>query len=89
MTEGQHLNSQAGLEAGASLSIRETCEPREDLLKGTFKTEIFTASLNLVIEHHRGKRGAISNLYTDPKAFFEEETNPTQGLRSIPRRLPR
>jgi predicted AAA+ superfamily ATPase len=64
-------------------SILETCTPRPDLIKGTFNPEIFTASLSQVVDHYRGRSGAVSNLYTDAEQFFAEATFPTDGLRMV------
>lgn len=64
-------------------SILDTCTPRPDLLKGTFNPEIFTASLSQVVDHYRGRSGAVSNLYSDGEAFFTEATFPTDGLRMV------
>lgn len=64
-------------------SILETCQPRPDLLKGTFNPEIFTASLSQVMEHYRGQATTLHNIYTDAEPFFREGTYPTDGLRMV------
>ena len=64
-------------------SLIEACTPREDLLKGTFNPEVFTASLGQVMDHYRGQPGLIDSLYTDAETFFEQATYPSQGFRTI------
>lgn len=64
-------------------SVTTTCQPRPDILAGTFNPEIFTASLSQVLDFYRGKSGGISNLYTDANLFFTEATYPTQGLQTV------
>lgn len=65
------------------MSIMDSCQPRSDLLAGTFNPEIFTANLLQVIEHYRGNADVVQNLYTDPEAFFGEGTYPTEGMRQV------
>jgi Protein of unknown function (DUF499) len=62
-------------------SILETCQPRGDLLQGTFNPEIFTASLSQVVDSYRGRASATHSLYTDAQQFFHDATYPTKGLR--------
>ena len=64
--------------------------PREDLLKGTFNPEVFTASLSQVMDHYRlptgqagGQPGISDSLYTDAETFFQQATYPSQGFRTI------
>jgi hypothetical protein len=64
-------------------SILETCQPRTDILGGTFNPEIFTASLSQVLDFYRGKKTVIHNLYTDADQFFSQATYPTEGLRRV------
>ena len=64
-------------------SIIESCEPRPDLLKGTFNPEIFTASLSAVIKYYRGLDAGIHSIYTDAEHFFNEATYPTEGLKMV------
>ena len=64
-------------------SILHACEPREDIIKGAFNPEIFTASLSEIIRFYRGESPGIHPLYTDARAFFEEATYPTDGLRMV------
>lgn len=61
-------------------SILETCHPREELLRGTFNPEIFTAALSPVIRFYRAKPSAIDRIYSDADSFFTQATFPTQGL---------
>ncbi len=61
--------------------VLETCQPRPEILAGTFNPEVFTASLGPVIEHYRSGRGVIDSIYTNAELFFREATYPTQGLR--------
>ncbi len=63
--------------------VTTTCQPRSDILAGTFNPEIFTASLGQVLNFYRGKSGGINNLYTDAIQFFTEATFPTQGLQTV------
>jgi hypothetical protein len=64
-------------------SILETCQPRPDILTGSFNPEIFTASLSQVLDCYRGRATPIHPLYTDAEQFFREATYPTQGLRMV------
>lgn len=58
------------------LTIFTCCQPRQDVLKGELKEEIFAARLRDVIE------GRAEAVYQDPIKFFEN-TYPTQGLRTL------
>ena len=69
------------------MSILEYCQPRGDLLAGTFNPEIFTANLMQVIDHYRGESDVVKNIYTDPVAFFGEGTYPTEGMRQVLRNV--
>ncbi len=64
-------------------SILTACQPRSDILQGTFNPEIFTASLSEVIDFYRGESQAIHAIYTDAKQFFTEGTYPTDGLKMV------
>jgi len=63
-------------------SIFEACEPRAEILAGTFNPEVFTASLAPIIESYRSGRQFLDTLYTDAEIFFRDLTFPTQGLRT-------
>lgn len=65
--------------------VLSTCQPRPEILAGTFNPEIFTASLSRVLgDYRKGEaREGASSLYSDPVAFFRDATHPTQGLCSI------
>jgi len=65
------------------MSILKSCQPRKDLLAGTFNPEIFTANLTQVIDFYRGDPDVVQNVYTDARAFFGEATYPTQGMRQV------
>jgi predicted AAA+ superfamily ATPase len=65
------------------LPIQDTCQPRPDILQGSFNPEIFTASLSQVMDHYHGKPAATHALYTDAEAFFRQATYPTEGLRML------
>jgi hypothetical protein len=65
------------------LPIQDTCQPRADILQGSFNPEIFTASLSQVMDHYRGKPVATHALYTNAEAFFRDATYPTEGLRMV------
>jgi hypothetical protein len=61
-------------------SIVEACQPRADILTGSFNLEIFTASLSHVMDCYRGQATSIHTLYTDAEQFFRQATYPTEGL---------
>src|SRR5690606_14624701 len=63
-------------------SVLDACQPRPEILAGTFNPEIFTASLSPIIEYYRTGRKRLDNLYTDAELFFREATYSTQGLRT-------
>ena len=65
------------------MPILSACTPREDLLKGTFNPEIFTASLGAVMKFYRGERSGIHSIYADADAFFREATYPSNGIKSV------
>jgi predicted AAA+ superfamily ATPase len=65
------------------LPIQQTCQPRQDILQGSFNPEIFTASLSQVVDHYRGKPAVTHAIYTDAEQFFGEATYPTEGLRMV------
>jgi hypothetical protein len=56
-------------------------QPRSDLLTGSFNPEIFTASLNQVMDWYRSDTTPVQTLYTDAESFFRDATYPTEGLR--------
>jgi hypothetical protein len=64
-------------------SILDSCTPRPDIVQGSFNPEIFTASLSQVLDHYRGRDGAIANLYTDAEQFFRDATFPTDSMRRV------
>jgi len=53
-----------------------TCTPRDDVLMGEPKEEIFAARLHDVIS------GTAPRIYQDPKTFFDN-TYPTEGLKTL------
>ena len=63
-------------------SVLKSCEPRPDLISGSFNPEVFTASLRQVIGHYRGDVH-VTTAYTDAEVFFEEATSPTDGMRRV------
>lgn len=65
--------------------VLSTCQPRPEILAGTFNPEIFTASLSRVLgDYRKGEaREGANSLYSDPVAFFSDATHPTQGLCTI------
>jgi hypothetical protein len=65
------------------LPIQHTCQPRQDILQGSFNPEIFTASLSQVVDHYRGQPAVTHALYTDAEQFFRDATYPTEGLRMV------
>lgn len=40
------------------LSLYDSCTPRADIVKGTFNPELFTASLNQVMDSYAGQKVA-------------------------------
>ncbi|MBF0101865.1 MAG: ATP-binding protein, partial [Desulfobacterales bacterium] len=64
-------------------SIIETCEPRQDIVKGTFNPEIFTASLSEVLRYYAGHKTNLDSVYTQPDSFFSEATYPTDGMKML------
>jgi len=62
-------------------SILNSCEPRPDIIAGTFNPEIFTASLSEVVRFYSGQGAGINAIYTDAEQFFREGTYPTDGMR--------
>lgn len=63
-------------------SVLETCQPRAELLQGTFNPEIFTASLGPILSYYRGQQTSVDSIYTNAELFFGQATYPTQGLKS-------
>ncbi len=57
-------------------TIFDSCQPRDEVLKGELKDEIFRASLSDV---HKGE---AEDVYKDPKTFFDH-TYRTDGLRTL------
>ena len=64
-------------------SIYPFCQPRADLITGSFNPEIFTASLSSVLEFYKGGTTAANAVYTDASVFFGEATYPTHGMRQV------
>lgn len=65
------------------MSILTACEPRKDILTGTFNPEIFTASLSQVLRFYRGEATGIHSIYTNAQEFFSEATYPTEGMKMV------
>lgn len=65
------------------MGILNACQPRGDILAGSFNPEIFTAQLSDVLRHYRGEPAAIDSIYTDAEAFFGQATFPTAGLKQV------
>lgn len=63
-------------------SILQACQPRPDLLGGSFNPEVFTASLRQVVGHYRGEV-KVETAYTDAETFFREATSPTEGMQRV------
>jgi hypothetical protein len=57
-------------------TIFETCQPRDEVLRGELREQQFAASLTKVL------RGVADDIYGDPSAFFAN-TYPTSGLKSL------
>jgi len=64
-------------------NILTACEPRKDILAGTFNPEIFTASLSEVMRFYWGQGSSMHPMYTDAEEFFNQTTYPTDGLRMV------
>ncbi len=64
-------------------SILDTCQPRADILSGSFNPEIFTANLNEVIDYYEDSSATIDTVYTDAELFFGEATYPTASLKQL------
>jgi len=63
--------------------ITDTCQPREDILTGTFNPEIFTASLAEVIRFYQENRQGLHPVYTDARQFFIQGTYATDGFKMV------
>lgn len=63
-------------EAGTMKAIFDTCVPRDEVLQGELKDDMFAARLRDVIDC------TADPVYGDPNRFFEN-TYPTEGLRSL------
>jgi len=50
-------------------SVLETCQPRSDILTGSFNPEIFTASLSPVVDHYRGSTTTARKVVTSGSGF--------------------
>jgi predicted AAA+ superfamily ATPase len=64
-------------------SILDSCIPRDDILKGTFNPEIFTASLGAVIKGYLEAGSGLHSVYSNAENFFRNATYPSQGLRTV------
>ena len=70
--------------------IKHYCEPRPDLLTGTFNPEIFVPSLADVLNLYRrdgGKKAGEKTIYTDAESFFREGTYPSERLVNLVREV--
>ena len=65
------------------MNILTACEPRQDILAGTFNPEIFTASLSQILQFYAGQGAGLHPMYTDAELFFRETTYPTDGLKMV------
>lgn len=63
--------------------IKDSCQPREDLIAGTFNPEIFTASLPEVIRFYQENKQGVHPIYTDAVQFFTHGTYVTDGLKTV------
>lgn len=59
-------------------TVFENCEPRDEVLRGELRDEMFAARLRDVIE------GTADPIYQEPKRFFDN-TFPTEGLKTLVR----
>lgn len=57
-------------------TIFETCQPRDEVLRGELKEDIFAARLRDVMDHK------ADPVYGDPQTFFDN-TYPTAGLKTL------
>lgn len=58
------------------MNVFESCRPREEVLKGELREEMFAAKLRTVME------GSSDRIYQDPDVFFRN-TYPTEGLKTL------
>lgn len=65
------------------MGVLTACEPRQDIITGTFNPEIFTASLSEVIAFYRQDTVYLHSIYTDASRFFSEATYPTDGMKNV------
>ncbi|HCG7747321.1 TPA: ATP-binding protein [Vibrio parahaemolyticus] len=64
------------------MSIIQHCQPRKDIIAGTFNPEIFTANLRQILNDYA--KGTVSSpIYSDPEVFFREATFPTAGMLEV------
>jgi hypothetical protein len=61
-------------------NVIETCFPRDEVLSGELRDEMFAAKLLSVID------GTADPIYQDPRKFFEN-TFPTEGLKTLIREV--
>lgn len=61
-------------------SVREVCQPREDILSGGTSLDLYAAKLSQVARHEG------PDVYRDPAKFFEN-TYPTEGLKTTLREV--
>jgi len=62
-------------------SALEYCQPRQDIVAGSFNPEVFTASLSPIVEYYQGGKTQLDSIYTNAELFFKDATYPTQGLK--------
>lgn len=62
------------------VSVREVCQPREEVLAGKSSMDIYAAKLNQVVQ------GKAPEVYQDAARFFEN-TYPTEGLKTTVREV--
>ena len=71
-----HLHACPLLLEASLKAIFETCQPRDEVLRGELKEDVFAARLRDVMDHK------ADPVYRDPATFFEN-TYPTAGLKTL------
>lgn len=63
-------------------TVYETCTPRQSVISGDMNPQMFTASLERVMEHYRTGGEPVS-FYEDADTFFREINYPSDGMSRI------
>lgn len=60
-------------------SVLDVCQPRREILAGTFNPEVFTASLSPIIDFYRTGSGRLDDVYTDARLFLVKRPTRPRG----------